>query len=153
HPGDYREHVLIENRRNITVTGCGRNTHWSGEDGRAEPLLTVRNSSGIIVRRVSMSATLAESVLAEDDPATEVEGGPAMERLLLEDLRLTASDFGAIAGFGGTGYTVRRCWIALDPLSAGLNDDPNIGRAAAIFLSGDELLVEHSHIQASDNAN
>jgi hypothetical protein len=150
HPGDFAEHVLINNRRDITITGCGRNTHWRGEDGRADPLLTVRNSSGIIVRRLAMRATLAESVLAEDDPASRVQGGPVMERLLLEDLRLTASDFGAVAGFGGTSYTVRRCRVSLEMMSAGLNNNAVIGRAAAIFLTGDQLIVEHSHIEAAD---
>jgi hypothetical protein len=149
HPGTYAEHLVIENRRNITITGCGRTTRWHGEDGRAEPLLLVRNASGIVVRRLAMIAALAESVLAESVPSAMPEGGPAMEHLLLEDLRVVASDAGAVACFGGRFLTLRRCQVTLEAMSAGLNQDAHAGRAAAFFLSGEDLTVEHCRIAAA----
>ena len=147
HAGEYEEHVFIENRRSITLTGCGRNTRWRGEAGREDPLLTVRNSSGLIVQRLGMTGTAGECIVAENLPGSRQEGGPSLEDLLLEDLILTASDFGAVAGLGGTGYMLRRCRVNLVSLSAGLNDSDEIGRAAAIFLVGDDLNIEHCRIE------
>jgi hypothetical protein len=148
HAGEYEEHVIIENRRNITITGCGRNTRWHGEDGRTEPLLTIRNSSGIIVRRLTMTGTSGECIIAEDRPDVRPQGGASLADLLLEDLNLTAADFGAVAGRGGAGYNLRRCRVRVRNLSASLNDSESIGRAAAIFLAGGDLAVEHCRIEA-----
>lgn len=149
HPGRYEEHVVIRDARNITLTGCGVNTQWHGDAGRADPLLTIRNSANITVRRLAMTGAGAECIVAQDVPADRLIGGPRMANLMLEQLRFTAADFGAVAGFGGEGYTIRDCRITLERLSVGLNDASDIGRAAAIFLAGDDLTVERCRIEAA----
>jgi hypothetical protein len=143
HSGEYNEHVLIEGRHNITITGCDRTTLWRGEDGRAEPLLMIRDSSGIHVRRLGMVSPISEGVFAEeilDERRRPLRG------ILLEDLSIVCADTGAIRIAGGDDHTVRRCQVSLAAMSRSLADDPVIGRAAALFLAGDDLLVEQCHI-------
>ncbi len=144
HPGDYTEHVTITGRSNITITGCGRDTRWFGEAARADPLLRLTDCSGIVVRRIAMTATAAEAVLSEKT----AEG--AHGDLLLEDLRVTISDAGAVAAFEIDSATLRRCRVALTAMSAALSQDDILGRAAAFFLSGNDLTVEHCRIEAPD---
>lgn len=149
-PGDYEEHVQIEARRDVTITGCGRHTLWRGRAGETAPLLSIVNGSGIVVRNLAMEGTESECIVTAQDAALATKSGLEMEDLLLEGLWLTASDHGAVAGLGGVGYRLRHCRVTLDQLSAGLNDNAEIGRAAAVFLDGDDLTVEHCQIEASD---
>ena len=91
HPGEYDEHVLIENRSNITITGCGRTTLWQGVDGRLEPLLTIRGSSGIHVRRIAMASQISEAVYVEDGGGGASRARPS-RATVLEDLLILCAD-------------------------------------------------------------
>jgi len=145
HPGEYDEHVLIENRSNITITGCGRTTLWQGVDGRLEPLLTIRGSSGIHVRRIAMASQISEAVYVEDGGGGASRARPS-RATVLEDLLIVCADKSGIIMLDGDFYIVRRCQVALAQMSQTLADDPLIGRAAAIFMSGNDLLVEHCRV-------
>lgn len=147
HPGEYEEHVVVEGRRNITFTGCGRRTRWHGVAGLAQALLTIRDSSGIVVRKLAMEGTAGECVVALGG-AVSFAKRIRLADLLLEDLHLTASDVGAVAVFEIRGCTVRRCQVSLERMSEGLNENTTAGRAAALFLVGDQLTVEHCRIEA-----
>ena len=144
-PGEYEEHVVIANRENITLTGCGEATLWL-DDGNEEPLLHIVGSTDITVRRIAMQNVFAEAIVAEADVANAPDDLP--ERILLEDLSITVTDFGAIAGRGGSTYTIRRCHIELDALTDGIGG--GAGVSPAIFLLGDDLTVEESSVVALD---
>ncbi len=154
HPGDYAEHVTIDGGQNITITGCGRTTRWTNDAGDPRPLLTIIGASGIVVRRVAMTNLLGEAILADAAAAFAAKAFAAKtsRAITAEDLAIDCADRPAIFINGGGAHVVRRCRVALQPLSKSLADDPAIGRAAAIFLSGRELLVEHSRITLGDEA-
>jgi hypothetical protein len=143
HPGDYAEHVTIANRHDITITGCGRTTRWTAEPGGDDPLLIIESSHAILVRRVAMINTLAEAILADIPEVGNKFGSSA---ITAEDLLIDAADRPAIHINGGRAHSVRRCRIALHSLSRSLGEDPAIGRSAAIFLRGGDLLVEQCRI-------
>jgi Family of unknown function (DUF6519) len=146
HPGDYAEHVTISNRQNILITGCGAATRWGAEPGRDDPLLTIESSSGIHLRRVAMENALAEGVLAD---VAEQDSVALSSQITVEDVSFVVADRPAIHINGGRNHKVRRCRIILGALSRPLSEDPFIGRAAAIFLRGRDLLVEHCQITAA----
>ncbi len=143
HPGTYTEHVTITGRRNILITGCGPTTVWQAEEGVVAPLLTLEGCDNVVVRRVLMVNQLAEGVLAD---VPDGQGIDASERIGLEDLSLVVSDRPAVHIRDGRGHIIRRCKIRLGAMSASLSDNPLIGREAAIFLQGRDLLIEHSRI-------
>jgi hypothetical protein len=142
-PGEYEEHVVIDDRRNITLTGCGKATRWI-DAGESEPLLHILGSSDITVRRIAMENPFAESIVAEPDLANAPSILPAS--VLFEDLSITATDYGAVAGRGGTSYTLRRCHIELAALTAGIGS--GAGVSPAVFLLGTGLTIEDSSVIA-----
>ena len=144
HPGEYEEHVLIDGRRDITITGCGRPTLWRGEAGLEQPLLTIRGSTNIVVRRLAMASLISEAVFAEQDELAEAP--EPLRRVVLEDLLIVCADTGGVRIAGGGGHVARRCQVLLEQMSQTLGDDPDIGRAAAVFMTGDDLIVEHCRI-------
>lgn len=143
HEGDFSENVAIIARDNITLTGCGRGTRWTGVTGSGAPLLLLTDCNAIHVRRLTMTAGAAEAVLAQRSSAGD-HGG-----LVLEDLTIGISDAAAVAAFDIEGATLRRCNVLLTTMSAALSQDPAIGRAAAVFLGGTDLLVEDCRMDAS----
>lgn len=145
HPGEYEEHVTIAGRKNILITGCGRTSWWHAEPGTVAPLVTIESSENIVLRRLFMDNALAEAVLAD---VPDNQGKDPSEKIGLEDVAIEAADRPAIHIRDGEGHKVRRCTIDLVELSKSLADDPNIGRGAAIFLQGRDLLIEHSRIIA-----
>ena len=143
HPGEYREHVVIRGRRNIVITGCGAFTLWLGDDAVEEPLLSIFNSTNVMVRRLAMDSRISESVFAEE---VDDEPRAPLRRIVLEDLGIACADTAGIRILGGAGHNVRRCQVRLEPLTRTLADDPVIGRAAALVMSGDDLVIEQNRI-------
>ncbi|SCX79794.1 DUF6519 domain-containing protein [Nitrosospira sp. Nsp13] len=151
YPGDYKEHITITGRRNISITGCGRGTRWRRGETESEsslPLLHIINSSGITVRRLGITGSDADCVRAEYQATEDARPEqPKMEKLLLEDLEFTISDAGGVAAFEVKAVTIRRCQVVLQKMSTKLSDSNIIGRAAAFFLAGTDLTVEHCRIE------
>ena len=145
HPGEYHEHVTIEGRRNIVITGCGPFTRWLGEDGRAEPLLSIFHSSSITVRRLAMDSAISESVYA-DELQMEQSFSEALRKITLEDLIIGCADTAGVRILGGAGHAVRRCQVLLEATTQSLADDPIVGRAAAIVMAGQDLLIESCRV-------
>ncbi|MEY6434110.1 DUF6519 domain-containing protein [Thioalkalicoccus limnaeus] len=142
HPGTYSEHVTLDGVENLTITGCGRFTRWEGEPGNRNPLLEVRGVSGLRVRRLTMAAPQSEAILARGPEA----GAKQTSRLVVEDVGFRVRERGAILADDVAGMRVRRCTLDLEPLDVTLSDDPEVGRQAAIYLSGSDLLVEGCRI-------
>lgn len=138
HEGTYAEAVLIEDRQNITITGCGRGTIWQSGPDTSDPFFTILDSTGIHMRRLTLEAPRHEGVLAK-----------RCANLVLEDIRATSADRSAFSAFETDRATVRRCRVDLVPLSAPLSEDTSIGRTAAIVLGGSRILVDHCHIEAA----
>lgn len=142
HEGDFVEDVNIDNKINITITGCGRGTRWAPNTAN-NPTLSLNNCTGIHVRRLTLMAGTQQAVLSK------TSSGSQSAALLLEDLRITASDASAITVIDIESATVRRCQVDLQPMSVALSQDPNAGRTSAIFLAGTDLVVEDCRIDGS----
>ena len=142
-PGEYREHVIIDGRRNIVITGCGQFTRWIGDEGREQPVLSIFRSVNITVRGLAMASSTGESVYADE---LEIEGRGRLQRIVLEDLAVACADTPGVRILGGAGHVVRRCQVLLEAMTQTFADDPVIGRAAAVVMSGADLLIEHCRI-------
>ncbi|HYJ28844.1 MAG TPA: right-handed parallel beta-helix repeat-containing protein, partial [Allosphingosinicella sp.] len=142
HPGEYQEHVVIENRRDIIITGCGARSLWRDRQ-QAAPLLTIRDCTNVLVRRLAMTAPGVESVLAEDVASPRLR---SLEGVVLEDLLIVCAGTAGVRIAGGERHVVRRCRISLEAMRGSLEEDSADGRAAAVFMSGQDLLIEHCRI-------
>ena len=141
--GDFVEHVEIVGRRNVTITGCGRETRWSGEPGRTDPLLRLTNCVDTAVRAIAMTGSASTALVAERGG-----GNGRLRRTKIEHVSFTIADAGAVAAFDVDDFEIRRCRVNLVEMSASLSQDELIGRAAALFLSGDDLTIERCEVRA-----
>lgn len=135
HEGHYVESVRLRGLRNVTITGCGRGTHWRPDPDSDAPALTIFGCRDIHVRRLDIVAGDQEGILSSGAIG-----------VTLEDLRVAAGDRAAISCRNAREATVRRCEIILVPTSVSLAESTVEGRAAAIFLGGTDLLVEDCRI-------
>ena len=141
-PGEHHGHVVLENRGGVSIRGCGARSRWVATDGISEPLLTLRNVSGVSVRGLAMEARAVNAIVME----AGAEG--SLSAILLKELSIVAADRAAIAAFDGATLSVLECEISLEATSVALANDPAVGREAAITLQGLDLLIERCRITA-----
>lgn len=143
-PGAYRENVLLENKKNISIRGCGRRSRLlevEGDDGGA-PIIEMRNCQNIAVRSLALFANTVTAI--------HMQGAPKrpLERITLAELAITCRDQNAILGRGVRFIEIVDNHVNVSALPADIDDDGTAGRLAAIFLAGDDLLIENNHITA-----
>lgn len=138
-PGTWREHAELNERRNIVFTGCGARTRWLAADP-TRPLLTVRSSEQIRLRRLSLESADAPCVQALAD--SEDKGS---RDLAIEDCRLATPSGGVVRVGAVERLAIDRCLIESGPMA-----DPAAANAAfaALTMQGDELLLRDSTIRA-----
>jgi hypothetical protein len=140
--GTHRGNVRLTDAQDVTITGCGRSARWEGDPESVAPLLTLSGVQRIVVRRLTMVAGASDGIVV-DDP----DGAPGTSAdVIVEDVRFVVRDRAAVAAHDVAGMIVRRCAVRLEPLLVTLGDDPEIGRRAAVFLSGSDLVVEDASI-------
>ena len=140
--GTYRETITIDGRHNITVVGCGPNSLLTPPaENAGAAVLTIRNSSDIELRELGFEALEIHAIAMDGNNAAPVRH-TAFERL---DIR--ARDVAAVVGIGLRGFDMRRCDIDVLPLAASFADNPAIGRQPAVYLAGDDLLVEACRVE------
>lgn len=148
-PGTYSENIVLEDRNNITFTGCGRRTRWVAANP-ANPLLEIRDCNGITVRRLRMEGALSQCIFVG------MPDGVAQDHhnfnLLFEDLLLQAPSGSAILARRCERLRLRASRIEVGPFPAG---PPPVATAsmAAVFIQGIDLLVERNTIFASLGPN
>src|SRR5438477_606314 len=74
-------------------------------------------------------------------------GDVASVQTAFERLDIRARDVAAVIGTGLRGFDMRRCDIDVLPLAASFADNPAIGRQPAVYLAGDDLLVEACRVE------
>jgi hypothetical protein len=139
-PGDYSERIVLEQRHNITLRGCGRRTRLLEQDAQTDPVIQIRDCRDIAVRGLSVVATAVSGIELQG------EAKLPLERIVLAELEISVRDRGAIVGRGGRFISLLSNLVDVAPLAGTLGEDPTAGRQAAIFLAGDDLLVENNRI-------
>jgi hypothetical protein len=139
-PGTWREHVVIDGRRDIIITGCGARTRWLAADP-AQPLLTMTGVERIKVRRVAMESGNAPCIVIGPGP----NGGPSRD-VTIEDAQLSTPSGGVVKASAMDGLVVERCAVTSGPMA-----DPNAANAAfaALTIQGDRLAIRHSRVLAA----
>jgi Family of unknown function (DUF6519)/Right handed beta helix region len=139
-PGDYPERIVLEQRHNITLRGCGRRTRLLEQDGQTDPVIQIRDCQDIAVHGLSVVAAAVSGIELQG------EAKLPLERILLAELEISARDRSAILGRGGRFISLLNNLVSVAPVAGTLGDDPTAGRQAAIFLAGDDLLIENNRI-------
>ena len=131
-PGLYTENVVIQNRQNVTLHGCGPKSRVQA--AKDAPVIRIANSSGIGVERLGLVAQpAAPGVLVVDDKALS-------HHLTLAELHVTAGPRSAIEIPAGAWITIAGCTIRQ-------NDLP--GPWPAVYSAADDVLIERNVIEVA----
>jgi hypothetical protein len=139
--GSYREHVVIDGRENVVIKGCGPDSRILGEDQGTEPLVAIRRSRAIRLEQLGFDAPTVPAIRIDGDYQQPVR------EVVLETLTIGARDGVAVIGTGLLDAVLRGCRIEVAALAAGLANDLQSGRQPAVFLAGNDLLVERCRIE------
>lgn len=146
--GTHRENVLIDERENIVIEGCGKLTRLlPAAPGPGVPVIGIRDSRSISIRGFAIEA-LESIAIAVDDTATG-DFGAMTENIRIENMALHTRDAPAILFNGGAGLAVERCRIGLDQIATGAGAPVNAnGLTSAIILFGRDMRIEENEIVA-----
>ncbi len=143
-PGEYRENVLINNRRNITIKGCGSKSRIiPGTAHPTFPIIHIKESQDIRIESLSITAHQnGVGLLLE---GLEMSGGlgGGLRCITLEKLLVKAARLCAIETHIGFDVTIRGCDIEM---SDEASDAPGI------FLAGDDCLIAGNTIRVLSEA-
>jgi hypothetical protein len=150
-PGIYTENVLIEEKANIIISGCGERSKIiskasSGAFGAANPVIHVKNSQNIHIESLDITAdNTGIGILLEGSPPEKftfgnvaIEGPAPLREIMLADLHISAATRGAIEAHGGQFITIRECRILM-------SDVP--GSWPGVFFVGEDALIENNVIK------
>ena len=143
-PGTYAENVVIEDRADITILGCGSRTRWIAADP-ALPLLQIRRSERIAVRRVRMESGDSQCILVDLPP-----GAAADDRnrdVTLEELVLRAPSGSAVSASALERMALRLSDVEVGPFPGAAPPAATSG-LAAVYVQGEDLLVERNRVAA-----
>lgn len=138
-PGEYRERVLIANRTNVEIHGCGPESRVVEPAGGAGAVITVSDSQGVTLRGLGVEAPTAEGVRIEQ---TANAAGEGTVRVRLEDLSIAVRDLSGIMVRGGRFLTLLRNRVVVAELASPLAVGSDLGRWAGITLGADDVLAE-----------
>jgi hypothetical protein len=136
-PGKHTGHVHVKHRANVTISGCGRRSRLVTFKGDVEQgAIRITDSSGVVVRGLAIEAKVATAVRVR-----------ASDDVTIEDLHILVRDRAGIYGDGASQLEVLRNEIEVEALESDVSVDSDTGLWPAIFLSGDEILVERNTIR------
>ncbi len=75
-PGEYRERIVLNDPRNITIHGCGRDSRLVAPDG-TDPVIEVNNGQDLTIRSLGIDALAATGISMR---------GPNLASVLLDEL-------------------------------------------------------------------
>jgi hypothetical protein len=133
-PGVYNEHVVLNGRSNIHIHGCGERARIVSTG--TDPVFNLTNMNNITIRSLSIEAPRAVGV--------NIRAGTSIE---LRDLRITSRDRSAVAGIDLKGFALTDSRI--DLLSLEVTSEFLSNLAPAVFVAGDDLLVEGNRIRSA----
>lgn len=143
-PGTYPGFVSIANRTNVVIEGCGERTVLTPPVGDASttPVITIDASTNVTIRELAVRATTGPGIEWSDPNLV-----PKIADVTLNELEIDARDMSAIFGRNAARVRVERCDIRTNALAAETTAASTAGMIPAVFLSGDDLLVERNTIR------
>jgi hypothetical protein len=114
-PGTFIEAVLIEDRANVIVSGCGRRSRVVAPPGSGDPVFHVVDSSGVTIEELAIEAELGGSgVLLEpgEVAADDERHRPGvLEQILLDRLFIRAARRSGIECHDARDVVIRDCVV------------------------------------------
>jgi hypothetical protein len=147
-PGQYEEHVLIEARRNVVISGCGRRSVVWARDGDVDKgVIIIANSMNVTIRSLAVAAQVCTGIRVMQKPG-QIRGH--VEDIILKDLEIAARDRAAVYADTGTGIQVVGNTIRVMPLRTEVERNSDLGLWPAVVVAGEKILVERNDIGVAE---
>jgi hypothetical protein len=131
-PGDYREHVVLDNRRDVAIHGCGRRTRIISDDSR--PAFSLRDAENVTIRSLSVQALEGNAFFLND-----------ARSVTIDDVTVVGRDRTAIVAIDSRRVTLADSVIAFTSVGeAALS----ASRPIAVFVAGLDLTITGNQIRA-----
>lgn len=147
-PGDYRQNILINGRRNIALTGCGRRTRIISivpeeGSGDADPVIDIINSNGICIDSIAIEAHATGAGILVREISGGADSPQALEvaGIQLLNLHIIAARRSGIEVQTGEDVEIRECHIDMEANARG--DWPGI------FLIAHDALIHANEIRVA----
>jgi hypothetical protein len=138
-PGEYEQNVIIKERRNVILRGCGKRTHIRGAN--TGPVITVQSSQSIVIESLAVEGPAGAFGIylnGEAQAAGDARRDFYLKEIKMSDLTVFAKGNSAVRAQNAQFLTLENSEIYIhDQLSS----DP------AVFLTGDDMVVERSEIR------
>jgi hypothetical protein len=149
-PGTYREQVSIVGRKNVTISGCGKQSRLRmPAAANGGPLVHIAASQEIRIHGLDLENAIGHGIVIDDGlvkKGRELVIGSHVEDLELTDLHIRVTRWAAIAGNRTRRITIARNHVSLladGGILSEITDDPGW---PAIFIGGEDMLVEENEI-------
>jgi hypothetical protein len=136
--GRYTEAVAIDNKTNILIHGCGRDTVIVAPAG-AIAAIEIGDSDRIAIRDLAIEAPEALGILVQNG-STEI---------ILRNLKVTARDRAAILARVNSDLVIEGCDLSADPLVTVLAPGVTAGLEPLLFAAGDRLRIERNRVHVA----
>jgi hypothetical protein len=144
--GTHYANVLITDKKNITIEGCGPLT-WLRPlpNSTGVPLIAIGDSVGISIRNFSMLAP--EEVAIAIDDSGQGDFGQFTKDIDIRAMNIVFRDASAILFNGGEGLKIEQCTLQFMRIGAQpQGQGSNAGLSSSIILLGRDMLVERCWI-------
>ena len=144
--GSHFANVLIQNRKNITIEGCGPLTRLRPKlNSGGIPVIAIGDCAGISIRNFAIYAP-EEIAIAIDDSGQE-DFGDFTQNIDIRGMQIFFRDAPAIIFNGGEGLKIEQCITLFDRLRGQpQGQGSNAGLASSVILLGRDMLVERCRI-------
>lgn len=136
-PGVYEENVVIKNRKNITLKGCGVRSRVASA-ASADPVIHIYESQNIKVESLAIIAHQKGVGVQLEGPDMEGDKGGTLRDITLHNLYIEAATRCAIEASVGFAVTIEGCRIEM-------SDEPS--DAVGIFLTGDDCFIKKNIVR------
>ncbi|MBV8686497.1 MAG: hypothetical protein JOZ90_04225 [Alphaproteobacteria bacterium] len=149
--GVHRENVLIQDRENIVLEGCGALTRLlPAAPGPGKPVVAIRDSRSITIRNFTVES-LEAIAIAVDDTGTGAFGQET-ESIRIDSMTLLTRDAPAVLFNGGARLSVESSKVLIDPILAGPTGAGGTGSVngltSAIVVLGSDMRLERNALTA-----
>jgi hypothetical protein len=139
--GRYQEHIRLVNRSNIKIRGCGRDTRIIAQNDT--PVIEIVDSQRIEITDLAIEAPAAPGIRCHSTTPDAF-----VENIAFTRLSILSRDHNSVAVFRGRSVTYAHNEVRVLELTALLPDEGTVGRQSAVFLHGEDILIEGNRILA-----
>lgn len=144
-PGEFHENIVLLNRTNVTISGCGARTRLLAPDAdQTDAVITILGGQQIAIESLAVEAApRGRGVLAlGQNPFDKADTIPGPIRgLSLQELHVTAAGFAAVRAEWIQGLSVRACELHMEDVHC---------EEQALLVLADDARIERNLVEVAN---